>query len=882
MVENREREILNEPARGFAEALAEADIPTAADRFAAWLQESFAPEMKIGFTVDRSGAVRIRRVYGTPPAEFSDPFDFAWVEPILGADGDSGDTVSVPDPDDPDRLIAMAAAMRRDSDFGYVVLLGSFRSEAEGELGTIARDASITIAAVERAVPRMADQIQQAERDRLSRDLHDSLSQSLWSLSMLSETAHGMVEPSDPLHEMTAKIAEISLSAQEQMRGLLSSLRTAEPARGSAVLAIEDAAAAFRAQTSLEVVVSAQNVELEPDQVMALRRITEEALNNAGRHSYASSVLVQLDDDPVTLRIADNGVGFRNAHAPGHLGVRIMKERAEELGFELETGTSALGGAEILVSDELDRAVPLFYEPVRRKPPSLRRAGWALAGCVALIVALFGSLAARSTVEQDARLAAEELDILVVTQSHVALARAAEDELLASILIPVGLASEADVERAAAARQVTIVDARTAVEPLLDSSTRAGVRAAQVVEVINAAQDLPSGSRRIGALLGEVETLELMMGSLNSAATPVDAVANLAVIEISLGLALFETVVAHQIGEGEPVPTFDGVFSALSRFDVGAFEGAFGPYESAPLLGGVAPDTAAAAYEPESLVALNDLVAASSLWATDRWVRSAAPNAEQPPVPLDTYVQDWTEVATAARELVDERFDALAGELAQERDSSNRRATWFAAASLISGLLALACVVHVARAFTRRVRFELYEQRLDPLTGAGNRGMLGDTLLGHLASTEFDHHLVATIDMDQFKLVNDGHGHAFGDRVLRVVALGLHQIAARESGVVGEVVRLGGDEFLLSLHSGTVIDEPTVRRRLEQLRQTLLSAPDGTMVRCAFSFGIVSASGSPDLASLMAASDLSAYEDKAHRTRSSRNFSRASATSTGN
>ena len=128
-----------------------------------------------------------------------------------------------------------------------------------------------------------------------------------------------------------------------------------------------------------------------------------------------------------------------------------------------------------------------------------------------------------------------------------------------------------------------------------------------------------------------------------------------------------------------------------------------------------------------------------------------------------------------------------------------------------------------------------------------------------------DSHLIAVIDLDRFKLVNDTHGHAVGDELLVLVAQGLQQIADDARCDASTVVRQGGDEFLLSLHSSLPIDRSALGVRLDELRASRVSISQGESLDLSFSYGVVAADGNPDMASLVRSADLAAYEDKAHR-----------------
>jgi len=106
-----------------------------------------------------------------------------------------------------------------------------------------------------------------------------------------------------------------------------------------------------RTRVPINVTVDGQCV-LPPDVQLAMYRIAQEALNNVARHANASQVAVWLccRDDAIELRISDDGRGFDpSCIAPGHLGLNIMRERAETLGAALQIISQPEAGAQIAI-----------------------------------------------------------------------------------------------------------------------------------------------------------------------------------------------------------------------------------------------------------------------------------------------------------------------------------------------------------------------------------------------------------------------------------------------------------------------------------------------------------------------------------------------------
>ena len=178
------------------------------------------------------------------------------------------------------------------------------------------------------------------ERQRLARDLHDSLSQSLYGIALGTHTALTFVDTS---RERTIKALDYVLGLADaslvEMRALIFELRPESLVKEGLTGALTRQIAAVRARHGLAV---EAEVCGEPDLALpakeALYRIAQEALHNAVRHAQAQSAHVRLVCYPeaVMLAVADDGVGFDPAgDFDGHLGLRSMRERATRLGGRL-------------------------------------------------------------------------------------------------------------------------------------------------------------------------------------------------------------------------------------------------------------------------------------------------------------------------------------------------------------------------------------------------------------------------------------------------------------------------------------------------------------------------------------------------------------------
>ena len=181
---------------------------------------------------------------------------------------------------------------------------------------------------------------QEEERRRLARELHDSVSQALYGISLGVHTARLQLER-DPkeLAESLDYVLELAEAALIEMRALIFELRPESLETEGLVTALTKQAAALHARQGI--VVQADLGE-EPDVPLEVKqdlyRIAQEALHNTIKHARASQVKLRLNqtDDVVTVEVCDNGKGFDTTTSfPGHLGLHSMQERVKSLGGEL-------------------------------------------------------------------------------------------------------------------------------------------------------------------------------------------------------------------------------------------------------------------------------------------------------------------------------------------------------------------------------------------------------------------------------------------------------------------------------------------------------------------------------------------------------------------
>jgi signal transduction histidine kinase len=168
------------------------------------------------------------------------------------------------------------------------------------------------------------------ERNRLARDLHDSVAQIMFSLSLTAEAA------AKDGTENARKTAELAKQALAEMRSIVFELRPADLASDGLVETLRKHALVLGRVFGQQITIDVRSERtLDPDVELQLFRIAQEALSNALKHARASSVDVVLDLAAGHVEVRDDGVGF-DSDSPAvrsrHLGLASIEERAKEVG----------------------------------------------------------------------------------------------------------------------------------------------------------------------------------------------------------------------------------------------------------------------------------------------------------------------------------------------------------------------------------------------------------------------------------------------------------------------------------------------------------------------------------------------------------------------
>jgi ligand-binding sensor domain-containing protein/signal transduction histidine kinase len=190
------------------------------------------------------------------------------------------------------------------------------------------------------------------ERQRLARELHDAVSQTLFSASLIAEALPGIWESSpDEGEALLDKLRQLSRGALAEMRTLLMELRPAALTEASLKDLLNQLGQAVTGREGIPVSVAVDDrLELPADVHLAVYRVAQEALNNVIKHAQASQVDVALRGGAagIVLTIHDDGKGFETAEVSAdHLGLNIMRERAAAIDARLEIASEPGRGTDV-------------------------------------------------------------------------------------------------------------------------------------------------------------------------------------------------------------------------------------------------------------------------------------------------------------------------------------------------------------------------------------------------------------------------------------------------------------------------------------------------------------------------------------------------------
>lgn len=191
------------------------------------------------------------------------------------------------------------------------------------------------------------------ERNRLARELHDSVTQVLFSLTLNLEAASGLLEKKpEKAGALVSRSSEMAAEALAEMRSLIFELRPAALQEKGLAAALTNHVNLLRRRTGLEVSLTLEGEDrLPPEMEFCLYRVAQEALNNAVKHARAQSVRVWYTVEPglATLTVQDDGVGFDPLAGFGgqSFGMIGMRERLAEAGGTLSVSSAPGSGTRL-------------------------------------------------------------------------------------------------------------------------------------------------------------------------------------------------------------------------------------------------------------------------------------------------------------------------------------------------------------------------------------------------------------------------------------------------------------------------------------------------------------------------------------------------------
>jgi len=226
----------------------------------------------------------------------------------------------------------------------------AFSAEDEALIELLAAHAAIAITNA-RLYERSRELSILSERNRLALELHDAVSQKLFSLVLTADAAATQLER-DPAkaRAQLERLKQLSREALDELRSLIFGLRPPDLEREGLEAALRKEIEMLRRIHGTEIELSVEGVPGSADRAdeMAVLRIADEALHNAVRHAGAEHITVRLGDGVV--EVVDDGRGF-DPQEPGlrsrHLGLTSMEERARELGATLRIESARGAGTTV-------------------------------------------------------------------------------------------------------------------------------------------------------------------------------------------------------------------------------------------------------------------------------------------------------------------------------------------------------------------------------------------------------------------------------------------------------------------------------------------------------------------------------------------------------
>lgn len=198
------------------------------------------------------------------------------------------------------------------------------------------------------------------ERARIARELHDSISQDLFSLRLLAGGLRRALPPASPLQPQVEAMERTATGTMHEMQALLLELRPVALQDAGLVPALAELCQAYRDRLGVAIDAQLEPVELDPAVEHAVLRIVQEALANAVKHAHPTRITVRMHraDHQVSVSVSDDGNGFDPSRAGERhgMGLGLMRDRVTELGGDFQLTSTP--GEGTIVRILLDRRRP--------------------------------------------------------------------------------------------------------------------------------------------------------------------------------------------------------------------------------------------------------------------------------------------------------------------------------------------------------------------------------------------------------------------------------------------------------------------------------------------------------------------------------------------
>jgi signal transduction histidine kinase len=192
-----------------------------------------------------------------------------------------------------------------------------------------------------------------AERTRIARELHDSVSQQLFSLNLLAGGMRRALPAGSELHRQAESMERTVDRTMREMRAMLLELRPVGLEDAGLVAALDELCLAYETRLGIRVSAAVDDVRMDPPVEHAVLRVVQEALTNAARHGGADEIELSVAEvqGHVVVAISDRGRGFDPAHVGQRhgLGLDLMRERVTELGGSVDVVSAPARGTTVRV-----------------------------------------------------------------------------------------------------------------------------------------------------------------------------------------------------------------------------------------------------------------------------------------------------------------------------------------------------------------------------------------------------------------------------------------------------------------------------------------------------------------------------------------------------